>query len=276
MLLPTDDGEVFCDAYFTASDIIVRITSRCEYVGRRRVVRRRRAPVRSILVIRHLRDVRLIGLVAIIIALAVVAVLVPHPTIEQARQWAVSVGPAFPLVFFAVHSIVTIAPVPRTIFTLSAGLLFGPIVGLVVTIGASTVSALLALLLVRAVGREVVASRMSHPALVSIDESLRRRGWLAVGSLRLIAPVPFSVVNYSCGVSAIRVAPFVAATALGMIPGTTGIVLLGSALGGGSHPALIALSAVCISIGVVGLVLDWRLSRRASPAVVPNLSGPRP
>ncbi|OZC66669.1 hypothetical protein CH251_22465 [Rhodococcus sp. 06-462-5] len=217
---------------------------------------------------RHLRDVRLIALLTVIAVFALVAVFAPHPSVEQIRDWGASVGPAFPLVFFGVHAIVTVAPVPRTLFTLSAGVLFGPLTGLAVTIGASTVSAILALLLVRAIGREAVAARMSHSALDSVDDSLRRRGWLAVGSLRLIAPVPFSLVNYACGVSAVRTVPFALATAVGMLPGTLGIVVIGGAIGGETHPALLVLSAVCIAIGLSGLVVDWRLSRgaRSEPA----------
>ena len=213
---------------------------------------------------RHLRDLRLIALVGVIVVFAIVAVLAPHPSVEQIRQWGAAVGPAFPLVFFAVHAIVTVAPVPRTLFTLSAGVLFGPLTGVAVTIGASTVSAILALLLVRAIGREAVAARLSHSALDSIDDSLRRRGWLAVGSLRLIAPVPFSLVNYACGVSAVRPVPFAVATAVGMLPGTLGIVVIGGAIGGDTHPVLLVLSAVCIAIGLSGLVVDWRLSRGAT------------
>ncbi|CCQ16529.1 putative integral membrane protein [Rhodococcus sp. AW25M09] len=213
---------------------------------------------------RHLRDLRLIALLAVILAFALVAVFAPHPSVDQIRQWGTSVGPAFPLVFFALHAIVTIAPVPRTLFTLSAGVLFGPLTALAVTIGASMVSAVLALLLVRAIGREAVAARMSHSALDSIDDSLRRRGWLAVGSLRLIAPVPFSLVNYACGVSAVRVTPFALATAAGLLPGTLAIVVIGGAIGGDTHPVLLVVSAVCIAIGLSGLFVDWRLSRNAS------------
>lgn len=221
------------------------------------------APVPSPLVTRHLRDLRLMALLTILLALALVAVFVPHPSIEQIRQWGASVGPAFPLVFFAVHALVTVAPIPRTLFTLSAGVLFGPLAGLAVTIGASTVSAMLALLLVRAIGRDVVAARMSRSALDSLDDSLRRRGWLAVGSLRLIAPVPFSLVNYACGVSAVRLLPFALATAVGMLPGTMGIVVIGGAIGGEAHPALLLLSGLCVAIGLGGLIVDWRLSRRS-------------
>ncbi|WP_460701033.1 TVP38/TMEM64 family protein [Nocardia thraciensis] len=191
-------------------------------------------------------------------ALVAVALLAPHPAPQQIRDWADSVGPLFPLVFFAVHAIVTVAPFPRTVFTLSAGLLFGPILGITVAVAATTLSAVLALLLVRALDRDQVAARLTHPAVRAVDRRLERRGWLAVGSLRLIAPVPFSVINYCAGLSSVRMLPYLLATVVGILPGTIGVVVLGDALTGRTEPGLLVLSGVCITIGVLGLVVDAR------------------
>ncbi|MBF6273151.1 MULTISPECIES: TVP38/TMEM64 family protein [Nocardia] len=191
-------------------------------------------------------------------ALVAVAVLAPHPAPQQIREWADSVGPMFPLLFFLVHALVTVAPFPRTVFTLSAGLLFGPILGITLAVAATTASAVLALLLVRALDREQVAARLTHPAVQAVDRRLARRGWLAVGSLRLIAPVPFSVINYCAGLSSVRMMPYLLATFVGIIPGTIGVVVLGDALTGRTNPGLLVLSGVCITIGVIGLVVDAR------------------
>ncbi|MFF0455904.1 TVP38/TMEM64 family protein [Nocardia africana] len=191
-------------------------------------------------------------------ALVAVAVLAPHPAPQQIREWADSVGPMFPLLFFLVHALVTVAPFPRTVFTLSAGLLFGPILGITLAVAATTVSAVLALLLVRALDREQVAARLNHPAVQAVDRRLARRGWLAVGSLRLIAPVPFSVINYCAGLSSVRMMPYLLATVVGIIPGTIGVVVLGDALTGRTNPGLLVLSGVCITLGVIGLIVDAR------------------
>jgi uncharacterized membrane protein YdjX (TVP38/TMEM64 family) len=91
-----------------------------------------------------------------------------------------------------------------------------------------------------------------------VDERIARRGWLAVGSLRLIAFVPFSVVNYCSGVSSIRLLPYVLATVVGILPGTVGIVVLGDALSGETNPALLLLSGVCVVVGILGLIVDSR------------------
>ncbi|MEV5646979.1 TVP38/TMEM64 family protein [Nocardia sp. NPDC052254] len=208
--------------------------------------------------VRLLRNRRVVMLLVLAAALAAVAVLAPHPAPQQIRDWADSVGPIFPLVFFLVHAIVTVAPFPRTVFTLSAGLLFGPILGVTLAVAATTVSAIVALLLVRALDRDQVAARLNHPAVRAVDRRLARRGWLAVGSLRLIAPVPFSVINYCAGLSSVRMVPYLLATLIGIIPGTVGVVVLGDALTGRTDPGLLVLSGVCITIGVIGLIVDAR------------------
>jgi uncharacterized membrane protein YdjX (TVP38/TMEM64 family) len=219
-----------------------------------------------------MRDPRVWGSLAVVAVLVVVALLAPHPSPQQIRDWAHSIGPLFPVVFFLVHAVVTVAPFPRTVFTLSAGLLFGPILGITLAVTATTVSAVLALLLVRALGREQVAARLRHPAVRAVDRRLRRRGWLAVGSLRLIAPMPFSLINYCAALSSVRLLPYVLATLIGIIPGTIGVVVLGDALTGRTNPALLALSGVCITVGVIGLIVDARWGTNESPENEPATS----
>ncbi|MQY30395.1 TVP38/TMEM64 family protein [Nocardia aurantia] len=219
------------------------------------------------------RDPRTLVALAVVVALVAIAVLAPHPAPQQIRDWAKSAGPLFPLVFLLVHTLVTVAPFPRTVFTLSAGLLFGPVLGVAVAMTATTISAILALLLVRLLDRDQVATRLTHPAVRAVDRRLARRGWLAVGSLRLIAPVPFSVINYCAGLSSVRMLPYVLATVIGIVPGTIGVVVLGDALTGRTDPALLVLSGVCIAIGVIGLIVDarWRIDEIVpEPAETPG------
>ncbi|MGV9720052.1 TVP38/TMEM64 family protein [Nocardia beijingensis] len=215
---------------------------------------------------RLIRDPRIVALIVGAVALFGAALLVPLPSPRQVQDWATSVGPVFPLLFFLVHALVTVAPIPRTVFTVSAGLLFGPLLGITLAVGATTVSAALAILLIRTLDRNQVAARLTHPAVRAIDERLARRGWLAVGSLRLIAAVPFSVINYCCGLSSIRFWPYLIATVLGVLPGTIGTVILGDALTGSTHPAMLALSGVCLAVGLAGLLVDarWKTTGPAS------------
>jgi uncharacterized membrane protein YdjX (TVP38/TMEM64 family) len=208
--------------------------------------------------VERVRDPRLIGAVALLAAFVAIALFVPHPDAEQIRVWARAAGPWFPLMFFVAHALATVA-LPRLPFTLGAGLMFGPVAGIAIAISATTVSAALAFLLARAIGRDAIAARLTHPAVAAVDRRLARRGWLAVGSLRLIGPVPFPLVNSLAGVSSIRFVPFLVATAVGVVPGTIAIVVLGDALTGRTDPALVVVTAICAAIGLAGLLIDARL-----------------
>jgi len=204
--------------------------------------------------IRASARLRALALVLLLIVATVVAITVPLPRPEQIREWAQGLGPSLPAVFLICHALITVAPIPRTVFTLAAGLLFGPLTGISVALVASTISAVLALLLVRKLGRDAVAGRLRHGALQAVDTRLAQRGWLAVASLRLIPVVPFSVLNYCCGVSAVRLRPYVLATIVGIAPGTVAVVLLGDAITGRTSP----VSAAGACLGLVGLVVDAR------------------
>jgi uncharacterized membrane protein YdjX (TVP38/TMEM64 family) len=208
--------------------------------------------------VERFRDPRLIGAVVLLAASVAIALFVPHPDVAQIRNWARAAGPWFPLMFFVAHALATVA-LPRVPFTLSAGLLFGPVTGIAVAISATTVSAALAFLLVRAIGRDAIAARLTHPAVAAVDRRLARRGWLAVGSLRLIGPVPFPLVNYLAGVSSIPLVPYLIATVVGLLPGTIAVVVLGDALTGRTDPALVVVTALCVAIGLAGLLADARL-----------------
>lgn len=194
-------------------------------------------------------------------AVVALVLLVPLPTAVQLRDWATSVGPWFPLAFLAAHIVVTVLPFPRTAFTLAAGLLFGPVLGVLIAVTASTASALLALFAVRALGWQL-SNLVSHPAIESVDARLRARGWAAVLSLRLIPVVPFSVLNYAAGASSVRVLPYLFATLAGLLPGTAAVVVLGDALTGNVSPMLALVSVCTAAVGVAGLVYETRQHRR--------------
>jgi uncharacterized membrane protein YdjX (TVP38/TMEM64 family) len=127
-------------------------------------------------------------------------------------------------------------PFPRTAFTLAAGLLFGPLLGVTLAVVAGW----------------QLSRLVRHQAVEALDTRLRDRGWIAVMSLRLIPAVPFSVLNYAVGASAVRVLPYTLATLAGVLPGTAAVVILGDALTGDVSPLLILVS---LCTGIVGLAL---------------------
>lgn len=221
----------------------------------------RRVAFAVMMTARQLSRRRIVMIVATMVILVSVALVVPLPTAMELRDWATSVGPWFPVAFLLAHIVVTVLPFPRTALTLAAGLLFGPAVGMAVAVGASTASAVIALALVRATGWQL-RRLVQHHAMDTLDARLRARGWPAILALRLIPAVPFSVLNYAAGASAVRMVPFTVATVLGLLPGSAAVVLLGDALTGDVNPLLILASLCTSAVGVSVLIFELRHHRR--------------
>jgi uncharacterized membrane protein YdjX (TVP38/TMEM64 family) len=120
-----------------------------------------------------------------------------------------------------------------------------------------------------------------HPRVDSLDARLRERGWPTIVSMRLIPAVPFSVMNYAAGVSAVRVLPYTLASFVGLIPGTSAVVILGDALTGNVSPLLFVVSLCTASLGLAGLIYEIRIHRRhhrerlaeAAPDSEPAITG---
>jgi uncharacterized membrane protein YdjX (TVP38/TMEM64 family) len=216
---------------------------------------------------------RLILTSVVVAALIAVALLVRLPSAVELRDWSTSMGPWLPLAFLGAHIVVTVLPFPRTAFTLAAGLLFGPLLGVTLAVAASTISAMIALALVRAAGWQL-NRLVRHQAVERVDARLRERGWVAVISLRLIPVVPFAPLNYAAGASGVRMLPYFLATLAGLLPGTSAVVILGDALTGDVSPLLFAVS---LCTGLLGLGLfgyEIRQYRRHHHVAVGASSGP--
>jgi uncharacterized membrane protein YdjX (TVP38/TMEM64 family) len=222
---------------------------------------------------RRLRT-RLLIAVLLLLAASVAVALLPVPSPLQMRAWAQSVGTAAPLLFLLGHTLVTMAPFPRTVFTLAAGLLFGPVLGVALSLLATMLSAVLAFGLVRRVARRLALPHLNYPhlnykVLRVVNGRLHRRGWLAVASLRLIPAVPFAVLNYCSALSSIRFRHYLAGT-VGVVPGSVAVVVLGDALTGTTSPTLLAVSLAGAALGVIGLIVAARSPASATqPALTP-------
>ena len=210
----------------------------------------------------------------LLVTLIVAALMLPVPTALQMRDWAQSAGIAAPMLFLLGQTVVTIAPIPRTVFTLAAGLLFGPALGVVLSLLATTLAAALAFVMVRRIGRSLVEPHLNRGLLRAIDARLRRRGWLAVASLRLIPAVPFSVLNYCSAVSSIRFRDYLVGT-VGVIPGSIALVVLGDALTGTTSPALLAISLGGAAVGVIGLIVQARSGTLEPPTAEAPVTVPK-
>jgi uncharacterized membrane protein YdjX (TVP38/TMEM64 family) len=199
------------------------------------------------------RALAALGLAAAVVAAVLLARGSDVAAVQQAVRGA---GVWAPAVFVLLQVAVTVAPVPRTVFTVAAGVLFGSVTGVLLAVAATTAAAVVAFWLVRLAGRRFVARQADRAAVAWVRARLERRGLLAVVSLRLIPVLPFAVMNYASGLSGVRFAPYLLGSVLGVLPGTAAMVVLGdAAVGGAPHPGLLAVSVAGGLVGHRGAVV---------------------
>lgn len=207
----------------------------------------------------RLRPAILAGLLGLGVAVAFFA---PIPTPAELRALAVAAGPVMPVAFFAVYALCTALPIPRTVFSLASGLLLGNALGIVVAMAATVSSAALGFLLARALGAGLLRNHAHRTSVRTVDRKVTEGGVLGVMSLRLIPMIPFAPLSYCCGISSIRLAPYLAGTLLGSLPGTAAVVILGDALTGAKPPVLVAWYALFALVGALGV---YRIVRPRTP-----------
>lgn len=208
---------------------------------------------------------RIAALVVALIAFVALWALLDVPPLSTLRQWADQTGPWFPVIFWLLYVLITQFPIPRTVMTISAGILFGTVQGILIALTATTVASVISLILVRFLLRDWIEPRLTHPSIAAINQRLEERGWLAILSLRMIAGVPFSILNYAAALTRVRVGPFALATLVGSAPGTVLVAIFGDTLTGDANPVFVAAMVVLAAAGFAGLLLDARLPTKNRP-----------
>lgn len=168
--------------------------------------------------------------VLIIIGLIVASFMLPvADTVIAVVDWSSKAGFLGMAAFAGLYILATVAMFPGLILTLTAGFLYGPLVGIAIISPASVIGATLAFLLGRYALRDWVSAKISKNLKFSqIDEAIALQGFRIVGLLRLSPIFPFNLLNYSLGLTKVSLGSYVLASFLGMLPGTLMYIYLGS------------------------------------------------
>jgi len=171
-----------------------------------------------------------------------------------------------PLVYVALYAARPLVLFPASLLTLAAGFVFGPVLGTLLVILGSNISASIAYVVGRYFGGRLLDSERATGMTRRYTERLRENGFESVLMMRLVY-APYDLVNYLAGSLKIRWTPFILATVLGSLPGTLSFVLFGASVEGDFtgemprlHPLLLLTSAL---IFAGSLLLSMYLKRRA-------------
>jgi uncharacterized membrane protein YdjX (TVP38/TMEM64 family) len=149
-------------------------------------------------------------------------------------------------------------------FALAAGALFGPGWGTLIVLVSLTMGDSAGFLLARYLLRGWVRSRFAAQ-FETIDRGVERDGWLYLLALRLMAAMPYFVVNLTMALTRMRLRTFAPVSFLGLIPATAIYVNAGTALTQIESPGDILSLRLMLALGALGLLpiaARWAFRRR--------------
>ena len=145
-------------------------------------------------------------------------------------EWVQGIGPWGAVLFAAAYVPAAVLLVPGSLLTLGAGFLFGVVKGTAIVSLGSTAGAAAAFIVGRSIARDWVARRLAgRPTMAAIARAVEIEGFKIVLLTRLSPVLPFNLLNYAFGLTAVPLREYVLASWIGMLPGTIMYVYLGSA-----------------------------------------------
>jgi uncharacterized membrane protein YdjX (TVP38/TMEM64 family) len=163
------------------------------------------------------------------------------------------------LIYMGIYALVVALSVPGAlVLTLAGGFLFGTVLGAALVVVAATLGASLVFLAARGALAPLLRRR-ADGFIGRMEAGFRADAFNYLLVLRLIPVFPFWLVNLVPAFLGVRLATFVAATALGIIPGSVVFASLGSGLGAiferGGRPDLRIFADPAVIGPLVGLAL---------------------
>ena len=199
---------------------------------------------------------RLGGLVVAVVSAFVIVAVSGSLSADKVRDWMEGYGAAGPVIFIAVSVALSCAGFPGPLLAGAAGLLFGTLVGTPTAIVGATLSSVAACLIARFVAGDFI-ERHAARRVKQLASLVERHSFLSTFYIRLLPGVPFTIFNYTVGLTRINVALFGLATLIGCAPRTFAYVALGGSFGDFSDPTTIVAIAILVVMAIGGALFAW-------------------
>lgn len=181
--------------------------------------------------------------------------------------------PAAPLLAIGAYVVGGLLVFPVSLLILATVLAFGPVAGFAYSVLGSFISAVVTFGIGKAMGRRTVR-QIAGSRLLRLGRLLRRRGLIAMATLRLVPVAPFTVVNVTAGTFNVRFFDFALGTLIGMAPGIFTLAVFGDQLSNAiRNPGVTSFAVLAVLVALIGLAAAW--TRRRFGREEPSRRPPR-
>ncbi|MGU3499608.1 TVP38/TMEM64 family protein [Mycobacterium sp. C31M] len=201
---------------------------------------------------RRTHIIRLAALAAFLLGLWYLIGIERVLDVTDIRAAVASTGPAAPLVYVVVSAILGSLFVPGPILAAGSGLLFGPVVGVFVTLGATVGTAMIASLAGRRAGRDSTRALLGAERADRIDALIARGGLWAVVGQRFVPGISDAAASYAFGAFGVPLWQMMIGAFIGSVPRAFVYTTLGASVDDLTSPLVyVAIGVWCVT-AVIG------------------------
>jgi uncharacterized membrane protein YdjX (TVP38/TMEM64 family) len=182
--------------------------------------------------------------------------------VEDIRRTVAATGPVAPLAYIVVSAVLGALFVPGPILAAGSGVLFGPVLGLFVTLGATVGTAVVASLIGRRAGRDSARALLGPQRADRLDRQIERRGLWAVVGQRFIPGISDALASYAFGAFGIPLWQMAVGAFIGSVPRAFVYTALGASIGDLSSPLAYTAVAIWCVTAIVGAFATHRGYRK--------------
>jgi uncharacterized membrane protein YdjX (TVP38/TMEM64 family) len=124
------------------------------------------------------------------------------------------------MVFILVYVVSSVLLLPGSILTISAGILFGPIKGGLISFAAANITMGISFLIARFVTKDVIGGKEKNKLYTKINDGITKYGVSFLILTRLVPIFPFSLQNYAYGLTRMKFTTYMLTSSVCIIPGT--------------------------------------------------------
>jgi uncharacterized membrane protein YdjX (TVP38/TMEM64 family) len=199
---------------------------------------------------RHI--VRLAVVVAFLLGMFYLVAVARVVDVDAVRGAVAATGPAAPVAYIVVSALLGAVFVPGPILAAGSGVLFGPVLGLFVTLGATVGTAIIASLIGRRAGRNSARELLGTERADRLDSLVERRGLWAVVGQRFIPGVSDALASYAFGAFGVPLWQMAVGAFIGSMPRAFVYTALGASIADLNSPLAYAAVAIWCATAVIG------------------------
>ncbi|MGV0742428.1 TVP38/TMEM64 family protein [Mycolicibacterium sp. XJ870] len=213
--------------------------------------------------------VRLAVFAAFLLGLFYLVAVAGVVDVEEIRGAVAATGPAAPAAYVVVSACLGALFVPGPLLAAGSGVLFGPVLGTFVTLGATVGTATIASLIGRRAGRDSARALLGTERADRLDRQIERGGLWAVVGQRFVPGISDALASYAFGAFGVPLWQMAVGAFIGSVPRAFVYTALGASIGDLSAPlAYTAIGVWCVT-AVIGAFAahhgyrSWRNRDRA-------------